>query len=123
PPPCAISRGNYDLAAVSSTEIVDPLAAFFRYHSSQVSPNGANDGAVTDPSIDAALETVQTTADFGVMRGAMADFQRLYGEQVVEMPLYSRTVVELHVPKLGNFAANAFHGGVTWNVADWFLSR
>lgn len=122
-PPCALARANFDLAEVASTRSVDPLGYFFDYHSSQVRPNGANDASVNDPLIDAALRTVQTSAEFGVVEDAMAEFQRVYVEKTVEIPLYSRMLVELHSPKLGNFAASPMPAGSTWNVVDWYIRR
>ncbi len=121
--PCALARGNFDLALVSSTRAVDPLANFFTYDSSQTRPNGANDGSVSDPLIDTALRTVQTSVDFRVVEDAMAEFQRVYVEKTVEIPLYSRMLVELHAPTLGNFAASPTAAGSTWNVVDWFVRR
>jgi peptide/nickel transport system substrate-binding protein len=120
-PPCALARGNYDIAAVDASIPLDPLDYFFRYHSSQVSPNGANEGAVSDPLIDTALRAIQTTPDFAMIQDAMAEFQRVYVEKTVEIPLYDRTLVELHSPKLGNFAPSSLPGGSTWNVVDWFV--
>lgn len=120
---CVLARGTFDLAQVESTRSLDPLGNFFRYHSSQIPPNGANDAAVSDPLIDTALRTVQTSADFGVIDDAMAEFQRVSIEKTVEVPLYSRMLVELHSPRLGNFVASPTPAGSTWNVADWFVRR
>lgn len=121
--PCALSRGNFDAAEVPATSSLEPLDYFFRYHGSQVSPNGANDASVVDALLDGALRTVQTAADFRIIRDAMAEFQRIYVEQAVEVPLYFRRSVVLVKPRLGNVAAGPTAAGPVWNVADWFVRR
>lgn len=119
--PCALSLGSFDIALQTLASPLDPLASFFAYHSSQISPNGANGAFVSDPTIDAALEAAQTSADFRVIKDALGEFQRLYVEKAVEVPLYVRRSVELVGPKLGNYVANPAQAGPTWNAADWFL--
>jgi ABC-type transport system substrate-binding protein len=61
---------------------------------------------VKDTGIDAALDTVKNSVDFAVIKDAMAEFQKIYVEKTVEVPLYYRKQVELVGPKLGNFFAN-----------------
>ena len=60
--------------------------------------------------------------DFAEIRDAMADFQRIYVEKTVEIPLYYRKNVELVGDKLGNFFANPTQAGPTWNAADWYVA-
>jgi peptide/nickel transport system substrate-binding protein len=118
---CALARGSFDVAAQTLSSPVDPLGAFFAYHGSQVSPSGTNEAMIQDPALDAVLETVQGSADIAAIGSAMAEFQRLYVEEAVEIPLYFRRDVELVDRRLVNFVANAGPGGSTWNVADWAL--
>ena len=75
------------------------------------------------PDIDTALDTVKNSVDFKVILDAMADFQRVYVEKTVEIPLYYRKQVDLHAPRLGNFFANPTQAGPTWNVVDWFVNE
>jgi ABC-type transport system substrate-binding protein len=118
--PCALSRSNFDLAEHAFSSSIDPLGNFFSYHSSQFEPKGVNDAQVTDPGIDAALDAVQNNVDFKVVKDAMAEFQKIYVEKTVEIPLYYRKNVDLVGPKLGNFFANPTQAGPTWNTVDWF---
>ena len=83
-------------------------------------PDGANDAQVKNADIDAALDTVKTSVDFDVIKQAMADFQTVYVDQTLEIPLYYRKNVDLVGPVLGNFFANPTQVGPTWNVVDWF---
>jgi peptide/nickel transport system substrate-binding protein len=118
--PCALSRSNFDLAEHAFSSSIDPLGNFFSYHSSQFEPKGVNDAQVKDTGIDTALDAVQNNVDFKVIKDAMAEFQRIYVEKTVEIPLYYRKNVDLVGPKLGNFFANPTQAGPTWNAVDWF---
>ena len=100
---------------------IDPLGNYFAYHSSQFQPAGANDAQVSHPDIDAALERIRSSVDFGTVREAMADFQRAYVEQTAEIPLYYQSTVTLVRPVAGNFVANPTQAGPTWNAADWYV--
>ena len=119
--PCALSRGNFDLAEHAFSSSIDPLGGYFSYHSSQFQPAGANDAQVSDPDLDKAFKTVKDSVDFVVIKDAMAEVQRVFAEKTVEIPLYYRKAVELHSPKLGNFFANGTQAGPTWNAGDWYL--
>jgi peptide/nickel transport system substrate-binding protein len=118
--PCALSKSNFDLAEHAFSSSIDPLGNYFSYHSTQFEPNGVNDAQVKDTAIDAALDTVQNSVDFNVIKDAMAEFQKVYVEKTVEVPLYYRKNVDLASPKLGNFFANPTQAGPTWNAVDWF---
>ncbi|HET9519535.1 MAG TPA: peptide ABC transporter substrate-binding protein [Candidatus Limnocylindrales bacterium] len=119
--PCALSTSNFDLAEHAFSSSIDPLGNYFSYHSSQFEPDGANDAQVVDTGIDAALDTVKNSVDFNVIKDAMAEFQKIYVEKTVEIPLYYRKNVDLAAPKVGNFFANPTQAGPTWNVVDWFV--
>jgi ABC-type transport system substrate-binding protein len=117
---CALAKSNFDLAEHAFSSSIDPLGSYFSYHSSQFEPDGANDAQVVDPGIDQALDAVKNSVDFTVIKGAMKDFQTIYVQKTVEVPLYYRKNVELHGPTLGNFFANPTQAGPTWNAVDWF---
>lgn len=121
--PCALSKSNFDLAEHAFSSSIDPLGNYFSYHSSQFEPDGANDAQIKDPAIDAALDTVKNSVDFKVIKDAMAEFQKVYVEKTVEIPLYYRKNVELAGPKLGNFFANPTQAGPTWNAVDWYVKQ
>ena len=119
--PCALQRGNFDLALHSLTSSIDPRDYYFKYHSSQFEPDGQNDARVDNVGIDVALETVGDSVHPAVIRDAMIEFQEIYVEQTVEIPMYVSETVELHAPAIGNVVGGSPVGGATWNVADWFL--
>jgi peptide/nickel transport system substrate-binding protein len=119
--PCALSRSNFDLAEHAFTSSIDPLGNYFNYHSSQFEPVGVNDAQVKDAQIDASLDAVRNSVDFDVIKDAMAEFQKVYTEKTVEIPLYYRKQVDLHSAKVGNFVANPTQAGPTWNAVDWYV--
>ena len=47
------------------------------------------------PASTASLDTVKNSVDFAVIKDAMAEFQKVYVEKTVEIPLYYRKNVEL----------------------------
>jgi peptide/nickel transport system substrate-binding protein len=120
--PCGLSVSNFDLAEHAFSSSIDPLGGYFNYHSSQFEPDGANDAQVVDSGVDAAFDTVKNSVDFAVIKDAMAEFQKIYVEKTVEVPLYYRKNVELVGAKLGNFFANPTQAGPTWNAVDWFAN-
>ena len=119
-PACSEARTRRAVATPFSSSI-DPYQGYYNYDSSQFEPNGANDAQIVDPAIDAAWATVRGTVDFVAIKHALADFQKVYVEKTVEVPLYYRKQVELFSPKLGNFFANGTQAGMTWNAADWYV--
>jgi len=121
--PCVLSHANFDLAEHATSSSIDPLGNYFSYHSSQVDPIGVNNPGINDPDVDKAMDTLKASVDFKVILGAMADMQRVYVEQAVEVPLYYRKQVDLHAARLGNFFANPTQAGPTWNVVDWYVAE
>jgi peptide/nickel transport system substrate-binding protein len=119
--PCVLRRSNFDLALHAFTSSIDPLGNYFNYHSSQFDPIGVNDAQVSDPAIDQALDTVKNSVDFAVIKDAMAEFQKVYVEKTVEIPLYYRKNVDLVAPKVGNFVGNPTQAGPSWNAVDWYV--
>jgi peptide/nickel transport system substrate-binding protein len=119
--PCALSRYNYDFAEHAFSVPLDPLSNYPVYHSTQFEPNGANDGHIADPDLDAALAAVKNTVNFSVVKDAMATVQKIYVEKTIEVPLYFRKEVYLVNPKLENFTGNPTSTGPLWNAAHWFL--
>ncbi len=121
--PCALSRGNFDLAEHAFSVPLDPVSNYPVYHSSQVPPNGGNDARVKNKEVDAALTAVKSTVDFNVVLDAMATFQQVYVDRTIEVPLYFRKEVYLKVPGLKNFTGNPTSTGPLWNVQHWYFGE
>jgi len=121
--PCALATNNFDVAEHAFTSSIDPLGNYFNYHSSQFEPDGQNDAQIVDSEIDASMDTVKNSVDFNVIKDAMAEFQKLYVEKTIEVPLYYRKNVDLFGPKAGNFVGQPTQAGPTWNAVDWFVKQ
>jgi peptide/nickel transport system substrate-binding protein len=121
--PCALSKYHYDVAEHAFSVPLDPNSNYSTYHSSQFEPKGGNDGAVKDADVDRILSGVKGTVDFAQIKTLMADWQKVYVDKTIEIPLYFRKEVNLVSPKVGNFTGNPTSAGPTWNVADWYINQ
>jgi peptide/nickel transport system substrate-binding protein len=121
--PCVLSRHKFDVAEHAFSVPLDPLANYSTYYTGLEAPDGGNDAFVSDPDLDAALDTVKGTVDFAEVKAAMADFQRIYVEQTIEVPLYFRKNVELVDPKVQNFTGNPSTAGPYWNSQDFWIQE
>jgi peptide/nickel transport system substrate-binding protein len=121
--PCGLSRYNYDVAEHAFSVPLDPLANYPTYHSSQLEPEGGNDGAVVDEDVDRILEGVKGTVDFEEIKDLMAEWQQVYVEKTIEIPLYFRKEVSLVSPNVSGFTGNPTSQGPTWNAYDWSISE
>jgi peptide/nickel transport system substrate-binding protein len=121
--PCALSRGNFDVALHTFSVPLSPNSNYPVYHSSQFEPNGQNDAKVSVPAIDTDLQTILNSVDFDKARELMADFTKQYVDQAVEVPLYFRKDVNLVQPYVKNWTGNPSSVGYTWNVQDWFIQK
>jgi peptide/nickel transport system substrate-binding protein len=121
--PCVLSRHKFDLAEHAFSVPLDPLANFSTYHSGQEAPNGGNDAAIEDPDVDRILDGVKGTVEFAEIKTLMAEWQKIYVEKTMEIPLYFRKDVSLRNTRVSNFTGNPTTGGPMWNVGDWFVTQ
>jgi peptide/nickel transport system substrate-binding protein len=121
--PCALSKYHYDLAEHAFSVPLDPNSSYSTYHSSALEPNGGNDGYIKDPEVDAILDGVKGTVDFAKIKELMGQWQQLYVNKTIEVPLYFRKEVYLVSPKVQNFTGNPTSTGPTWNAFDWALTQ
>ena len=96
-PRARLSHRTSTSPSTRSRRSIDPLGGYFSYHSSQFEPDGANDAQVNDPASTRPRHRPDSV-DFAAIKDAMAEFQTVYDEQTVEIPLYYRKNIELHRP-------------------------
>jgi peptide/nickel transport system substrate-binding protein len=120
--PCALSKSHYDIAEHAFSVPLDPLSNYPSYHSSQFEPKGGNDGSVKDTDVDRILDGVKNTVDFGEIKKLMAEWQKVYVDKTIEIPLYFRKEVTLVSPKVSGFTGNPTSAGPTWNAYDWSVT-
>lgn len=121
--PCALSRGNFDVALHTFSVPLSPNSNYPVYHSSQVEPNGQNDAKINSPEIDQILTDLKGTVDFSKAKDLMAQFQKVYVDQAAEVPLYFRKDVNLVQSYVKNWTGNPSSTGYLWNVQDWFVQK
>jgi peptide/nickel transport system substrate-binding protein len=121
--PCALSKSHFDVAEHAFSVPLDPLSNYPSYHSSQVEPDGSNDASIKDPDVDRIMDGVKDTVDFTKIRDLMAEWQKVYVEKTIEIPLYFRKEVYLVNPKIVNFTGNPTSIGPTWNTYDWSVTQ
>ena len=123
---CSIYRGNYDIADyayVLSGDIYNSY--YFTYHTSQFPEKGDHSGANTtrfsNPDMDKALDGVKTEVDLAKQGEAAGTVQKIYVDQVPEIPLYYRAETTGISTKLQNWPTyNVSSIGPTWDVEDWW---
>ena len=123
PGPCSLPGANFDAALVPVASPTDPLGSYFAWHSSQIPPNGTNVGAVADPALDAALDSVREAAEPGALAAAMTAVERAAGRSVPDVPLVRQTSIVLVSATIRNVAPSPVQPVATWNVGDWFLAK
>jgi len=73
--------------------------------------------------VDQILNSLKGTVDFQKALDLMTQWQQVYVDQVVEVPLYFRKDVHLVQPYVKNWTGNPTSTGETWNVGDWFVQK
>jgi peptide/nickel transport system substrate-binding protein len=121
--PCALSKYHYDVAEHAFSVPLDPNSNYATYHSSQLEPKGSNDGSIKDTDVDRILDGVKGTVDFSKIKDLMGEWQQIYVNKTIEVPLYFRKEVYLVSPKVQNFTGNPTSTGPTWNAFDWALTQ
>lgn len=123
---CNLARGTYDTAHYSYILGMDLFGNYYySYHSEQI-PTEANGGTglnflrLADPEMDAALEALESAVAPGEQLQAAYTVQRIYSDQVPEVPLfYQITSIPVRA-RVQNFAKNSAE---MWNVQDWWVTR
>ncbi|MEI8333399.1 MAG: ABC transporter substrate-binding protein [Chloroflexota bacterium] len=121
--PCNLSRHNFDVAMHTFSVPLSPQSNYGVYQSTQGAPNGQNDANVNSPELDQILASLKGTVDFSKALDLMAQFQKVYVDQVVEVPIYFRKDVNVVQPYVKNWTGNPTSVGYTWNVGDWFIQK
>jgi peptide/nickel transport system substrate-binding protein len=120
---CNLSRHRFDVAEHAFSVPLDPLANYSTYHSSQEAPNGSNDASIKDDDVDRIVDGVKGTVDFAEIKTLMAEWQQIYVDKTMEIPLYFRKEVYLRNPRIQNFTGNPTTGGPIWNAGDWYVTE
>jgi peptide/nickel transport system substrate-binding protein len=122
--PCNLSRHtDWDVALHTFSVPLSPNSNYPVYHSSQPAPNGQNDAQVNIKELDTVLDSLKTTADFSKGLDLMKQFQKLYVDQAIEVPIYFRHDVNVVQTYVKNWFGNPTSVGHTWNAQDWYIQK
>jgi len=121
--PCNLSRHNFDVALHTFSVPLSPNSNYSVYHTGQEAPNGQNDAQIKSPEIDKILDDLKGTVDFPKAVDLMSQWQKVYVDQVVEVPLYFRKDVNIVNAKVLNWTGNPTSTGYAWNIGDWYLGK
>jgi peptide/nickel transport system substrate-binding protein len=123
--PCNLIHGTYDVSMFAWVSPLDPLGSYNVYTCQGIPDaaphNGQNNTRTCDPAVDKIWNDVKGSVDFATVGAAMAEWQKYYNSNVVEVPLFMWKDVYLVNPKLQNVTGNPTTSGVLWNVQDWWL--
>lgn len=120
---CNLSRHNFDVALHTFSVPLSPNSNYPVYVSDQAAPNGQNDANINDPAIDQIFKDLKGTVDFSKALDLMDQWQKIYVDKTVEVPLYFRKDVNLVQPYVKNWTGNPTSTGYTWNVGDWYVQK
>ena len=123
---CSLLRGNYDLALFAWRLSFDLFGNYyFTYHTDQWPDEDPHDGSnhvrFSNPEMDAALDTLQRSINTEDQIKAVLTVQRIFADQVAEIPLYYREAPRGISTRLGNFFPNPSTATDMWNIEDWFI--
>jgi peptide/nickel transport system substrate-binding protein len=124
---CSIYRGTYDIADFAYILGSDPYGNYFYTYSSTQFPeladhSGTNDTRFSDPTMDAALNTLGSDVDLDQQFGDAGMVQDVYTRGIPEIPLYySSNTVGVGVRMGGWPGNNPSSIGPTWNPEDWYV--
>ena len=125
---CSIYRGTYDLALFAWVLTFDLFGDYYySYLTDQWPDNDPHDGGNTsrfsNPEMDEALETLRDSIKTEDQVEAALTVQRIYVEQVAEIPLYYREEARGKSVRLNNFYKNPGTASDMWNIEDWWVSE
>ncbi len=125
---CSIYRGTYDLALFAWVLTFDLFGDYYySYHTDQWPDNPPNDGGNTsrfsNPEMDAALDVLKSEIKTEAQVKAALTVQKIYVDQVAEIPLYYRNEARGVSTRLQNFFKNPGTASDVWNVEDWWVQQ
>lgn len=117
-----LPQGNFDLGEFEESLGYDPNDNVL-WNSKQTAANGGqNYGFYSNPTVDQALATEQSTGD---QSKRMAAFHTIHEALLTDVPvffLYAPKDIAMYSNTLHNYAPSAAGPSETWNIWDWYLS-
>jgi peptide/nickel transport system substrate-binding protein len=125
---CNLAHGQYDTSEFAYVLTFDLFGDYYySYHTEQI-PTDANEGngynylRLSDPEMDAALDTLASAIRPEEQLDAVYTVQEIYIDQVPEVVLYYRAEARGVSAKLNNFEKNPGTASDMWNIEDWWMT-
>jgi peptide/nickel transport system substrate-binding protein len=122
-----LATGQFDIAVLAFVGGADPDFTFDIYHTSAIpsktNPGGTNYGHISDPALDAALQTERGTVDFTARVTALKQAQLIIVAQQFDVtPLYVWPLLTLTTSALHDDVPGPALDAFDWNIADWWVA-
>ena len=109
-------KGNYDLLYGRWITSADPVYSIFW------GTGGPNNGqGYSNPALDAALKTFESTLDPATRKSSAAEFQKIIAEDIPTIPLTSNTAAIAKPKALKNFKPNPTNMTNFVDTAAWYM--
>lgn len=111
-------KGNYDLLYGRWITSADPVYSIFW------GTGGPNNGqGYSNPALDAALKTFESTLDPATRKSSAAEFQKIIAEDIPTIPLTSNTAAIAKPKALKNFKPNPTNMTNFVDTSTWYMEQ
>lgn len=122
-----LATGQFDIALLAFVGSADPDFTYDIYHTSAIpsktNPAGTNYGHISNPALDAALQTERGTIDFDTRVTALKQAQQIVvAQQFYVTPLYVWPVITETAATLQDYIPGPALDDFDWNIADWWVT-
>ncbi len=114
-----LPAGDFDLTFATWNQSSEETP-FYRWHSTQVPPQGMNFGHFQDYQVDALTRELQRAVNAQQQERLYGEISEILAENLPALPLYYGSTLEAHKKSLHNYLPNV-QMGTTWNAASWWL--
>jgi len=118
-----LHSGNFDIGEFANTLTYDPDDHTLFQSDQTPDKGGSNYMHYSNPQVDAAEQTQQSTADISARKAA---FHTIHAQVIADVPvfyLYSAANIFCYSNKLHNYMPSPLGPTEGWNVWDWWISK
>jgi peptide/nickel transport system substrate-binding protein len=118
-----LHSGNFDIGEFANTLGYDPDDHTLFQSDQTPDKGGSNYMHYSNPQVDAAEKTQQSTADITARKAA---FHIIHAQVIADVPvfyLYSAANIFCYSNKLHNYMPSPLSATEGWNVWDWWISK
>lgn len=121
-----LARGKFEAAMFAFNTPIDPDSSYANYHSTQIPSdanggNGQNYGRINEKSLDKLFDDQRSTADQTKRKELWNQIQKMYYDNIFEIPLYDRVQNLVVSNKVKNLKPNATTDTNFWNIVEVYI--